>query len=93
MCCHYLLDGGFPRLAEGEVLLMEACDSGDASACHNLGTLWLGDTPAIGKDMKRAAFFYLKARELGGPVADSEFYARWERVQSLSGNGGDNSEQ
>ena len=66
------------NIHKGEVLLNEACESGEPSACHNLGTLWLGTSPSIGKDYKKAAYFYLRARELGGPIADEGFYQRWE---------------
>jgi len=67
------------RLQEGERYLIEACEAGEPSACHNLGTLWLGNSPALGRDRKKAAYYYLKARELGGPIANEEFYAEWEQ--------------
>lgn len=79
LLAHYYKKDKFLYLKEGEKLLLEACEAGEPSACHNLGTLWLGNSPAIGKDLKKAAFFYLKAKELGGPVANEEFYERWER--------------
>ena len=68
------------KIAEGAALLNEACQKGDASACHNLGTLWLGNSPNIGCDPRRAAEYYLRARELGGPVANEEFYEHWRKV-------------
>jgi len=80
LLCHYLKNNEFPKLEDGAKLLLEACNAGEASACHNLGTLWLGHSPAIGKDIRKAASFYLKARELGGPIAEEGFYQEWERV-------------
>ena len=76
--CHYYKNQKFSKLKEGAQLLLEACDEGESSACHNLAGLWLGDEPGLGKDLKQAAYFYLRARDLGGPVADEGFYARWE---------------
>jgi len=70
----------FTRLKDGAQLLKEACEAGEASACHNLAVLWLGDTPSLGKDMVMAAQLFLRARELGGPVADEAFYLQWEQV-------------
>lgn len=75
---HYYKKDKYSKLKEGAQLLLEACDEGEASACHNLAGLWLGDEPTLGKDLKQAAYFYLRARDLGGPVADEGFYARWE---------------
>jgi len=63
-------------------LLGEACEAGEASACHNLGTLWLGNSPSIGSDSRKAARYFLRARELGGPIADESFYKRWEEELS-----------
>ena len=79
LLAHYYKNDKVIKIKEGEKLLIEACEAGESAACHNLGTLWLGHSPAIGKDLKKAAYFYLKAKELGGPVANEEFYERWER--------------
>ncbi len=68
----------FSKLKEGAQLLLEACNEGEPSACHNLAGLWLGNEPALGKDLKQAAYFYLRARDLGGPMADEGFYTQWE---------------
>ena len=68
----------YSKLTEGAQLLSEACDEGEATACHNLAGLWLGNEPTLGKDLKKAAYFYLRARELGGPLSDEAFYATWE---------------
>lgn len=78
--CHYYSHGEFPKIKQGEALLVEACKEGEASACHNLGTLWLGNSPAIGNNSQKAAYYYLKARELGGPIAAPGFYEHWEKV-------------
>ena len=75
----YNENGDFSRLDEAGKILNEACEAGEPSACHNLGTLWLGNIPALGKDLQKAAYYYLKARDLGGPVATEEFYAAWEK--------------
>jgi len=75
---HYFKNDKYSKLKEGAQLLLQACDEGEPSACHNLAGLWLGDAPTLGKDLKQAAYFYLRARELGGPVADEKFYATWE---------------
>jgi TPR repeat protein len=77
---HYYRNNEFIKLKEGEKLLNEACEEGESSACHNLGTLWLGNQPAFGKDKKKAAYFYLKAKEIGGPIANKEFYEEMEKI-------------
>lgn len=77
---YYNVNGRFTKLTEGAQLLQEACDSGEASACHNLAVLWLGNFPSLGKDLKVAAHLFLRARELGGPVADESFYDRWVEI-------------
>ena len=78
--CYCLIDDAFPFIAEGQRYLLSACESGSSSACHNLGTLWLGGKPSIGSDQKQAAYFYLKAKDLGGPIADEGFYNHWKEV-------------
>jgi len=78
--CYYFNGDVFPFMTEGERYLVSSCESGSALACHNLGTLWLGHTPSIGCDKKQAAYFYLKAKELGGPLADEDFYTHWNNV-------------
>ena len=77
---YYAVNNNFIRLKDGAQLLKEACESGDASACHNLAVLWLGNTPSLGKDLMMAAQLFLRARELGGPVGDEAFYSHWEQV-------------
>lgn len=68
----------FPLLEEGAILLREAMDVGEPSAAHNLGTLYLGNLPTLGKNLKEAAKCFLKSRELGGPIADESWYQQWE---------------
>jgi len=79
-CYSFYENGDFIKIKEGEVLLNEACEAGEPSACHNLGTLWSAEIPSIGHDLRKAAQYYLKARELGGPVATKDFYDRWEKI-------------
>jgi TPR repeat protein len=79
----YHKDNEYPYLKEGIALLQEASDEGNPSATHNIGTIYLGGTPFIKKDRKKAAIYYLKARELGEnlgltPIAGSAFYKEWE---------------
>jgi len=73
-------NGRYTKIMEGAQLLKEACDSGEASACHNLAALYLGNAPTLGKDLKMAAYLFLRARELGGPVAEDSFYDKWEQI-------------
>jgi TPR repeat protein len=80
----YHEENKFPYLNEGITFLQEACNEGNPSAAHNLGSIYLTGTPFIKKDRKKAAEFYLKARELEQklglpPVVGPEFYKEWEQ--------------
>ena len=55
-------------LAEAERWLLKAAEQGEGSACHNLGTLYIMNDPALSKK------WYRKARELGCQVALDEWY-------------------
>ena len=77
---YFSKNGKYTKIAEGSQLLKEACESGEGSACHNLAVLYLGNAPTLGKDLKMAAYLFLRARELRGPVADDSFYSRWEHI-------------
>ena len=70
----------FPLLEEGAQLLREAMEEGQPSAAHNLGNLYIGLVPTLGKDLKEAARCFLKSKELGGPIADEGFYEHWEEM-------------
>lgn len=79
---YYVENNELPYVNEGIKLLEEACEAGEPSACHNLGTLCLDKFSSIGPDRKKAAFYYLKARDLGGPIVDESFYEMWEKELS-----------
>ena len=36
--------------------------------------------PLIGLDLRKAAEYYLRVRQLGGPIATKDFYDRWEEI-------------
>jgi TPR repeat protein len=55
-------------IAEAERWLLKAAEQGEGSACHNLGTLYIMNDPALSKK------WYRKARELGFQVAPDEWY-------------------
>lgn len=79
-CNNFYANGKFKKIEIGQELLEESCKAGVPSACHNLGTLWLGSSPSIGNDPKKAAYYYLKAREFGGAIATEDFYKQWEEI-------------
>lgn len=81
-CFNCYENGKFLKFEMGQELLEESCEAGEASACHNLGTLWLGQSPLLENDPKKAAYYYLKARELGGAIATKDFYKQWEEIQN-----------
>lgn len=49
----------FPLLEEGADLLRAAMDAGEPSAAHNLGMLYLGNIPSLGKNLKEAEKCFL----------------------------------
>ena len=79
---HYFENNELPYIDEGVKLLQEACEAGEPSACHNLGTLWMDTIPLIGHDRKKAALYFLKARDLGGNTVNDSFYEIWEKELS-----------
>ena len=71
----YQIGDGLPRnLQKAVTLLTQACELGDGTAAHNLGTIYAMGEEDIEKDFDKSRMYYRKARELGAQHAPDEFY-------------------
>jgi len=71
----YQIGVGAPRnLQKAVTLLTRACELGDGTAAHNLGTIYAMGEEDIEKDFDKSKMYYRKAKELGAQYAPDEFY-------------------
>ena len=71
----YQIGMGVDRdLSRAVKLLTSACEKGNGTAAHNLGTIYEMGEEEIPKDHEKSKMYYRKAKELGAQFAPDDFY-------------------